>query len=168
MPVSRRDSVFGYPYTVDPGIVRATDNMAMPAANTAVYARVRDAGPISKIGLRVLTQGGNMSVGVYRNSGSGRSAAPGTRIATSGSVTTPAAGYQEIALGSAVWVHVGDWLALSADGTVATFWSLLAAGADNNAGLGRQYRQATAHPLPATASGLVATVGYTFVLIGVR
>lgn len=166
--MSRRDTAFGYPYTVDPGTVRATDNMAMPSANTAIYARVRDAGPISKIGLRVLTSGGNLSVAVYRNSGSGRNAVPGARIATSGSVAVPAIGYQEIALGSAVWVHQGDWLALSADGTTATFWSLLAAGADSNAGLGRQFRQATAHPLPTTPSGLVATNGYTFVLIGVR
>lgn len=166
--MTRRGSAFGFPATVDPGITRATDNMPVPAANTAIYARVRDAGPISKIGLRVLTQGGNLSVALYRNSGKGRSAVPGARLATSGAVVTPAAGYIEVALDAAVWAHEGDWLALSCDSVTATFHSLLAAGADSDMGKGRQYRQASAHPLPATASGLVATSGYTFVLVGVR
>lgn len=163
-----RDSAFGFPFTVDPGIVRSTDFMAVQAANAAHYARVTQAGPISKIALKIGTQGGNISVGVYRNTGKGRNAVPGARVATSGPVVCPVAGYQEIALGAAVWVHVGDWLALSADGTVCTFGSQLVAGADHDIGKGRQYRQATAHPLPATPAGLVATVGYTFVIVGVR
>lgn len=163
----RRESAFGFPYTVDPGIVRATDNMPVPAANAAIYLRVQDGGPVSKIGLKIGTQGSNISVAVYRNSGKGRNAVPGTRLATSGSVTCPVAGYAEVALDKAVYLHVGDWIAVSADTTVATFGSLLAAGADHNIGKGRQYRQATAHPLPATPSGLVATVGYALVLVGV-
>lgn len=166
MPTS--DTSFGFPYTVDPGVVRYLDNLPMPAANTAIYARVRDGGPVSKIGVGVATSGGNMSVAVYRNSGKGRSAVPGARIATSGSVTVPAAGYVEISLGQSIRVRPGDWFAISADGGVATFRSLLAAGADFGFGNGRQYRQATAHPLPVTPSGLVATTGYTFVLVGVR
>lgn len=164
----KRDSVFGFPYTVDPGIVRGTDNMAVPAANTAIYSRVRDGGPISKVGLRVLTNGNNVSVAVYRNQGSGRDAKPAVRLATSGAVVCPAVGYAEIALDKSVWVHQGDWLALSCDGTTGTFATLLAAGADSDLGKGRQFRQATAHPLPATPSSLVATLGYTFVLVGVR
>lgn len=163
-----RDTAFGFPFTVDPGIARSSDNMPVAAANTAHYARVTQAGPVSKIGVKIGTQGGNISLAVYRNTGRGRNAVPGARIATSGSVVCPVAGYQEIALGAATWVHVGDWLALSADGTVCTFGSQLVTGADHDIGKGRQYRQATAHPLPVTPSGLVATVGYTFILVGVR
>lgn len=162
----KRESAFGFPFTVDPGAVRYQDNMAVQAVNTGHFARVRDAGRISKIGVGIATQGGNISVAVYRNSGTGRNSAPGTRLATSGSIVCPAAGWVEIALDKALWVHRGDWLAISADNTTATFRTLLAIGADSDMGKGRQCRQATAHPLPATASGLVATAGYTFVLVG--
>lgn len=89
----------------------------------------------------------NISVAVYRNVGKGGDAKPGVRLATSGAVACPAAGYAEIALDKPVWVHQGDWLAISADGTTGTFQTLLAAGADSDLGKGRQYRQASAHPL---------------------
>jgi len=166
--MAARDSAFGFPFTVDPGMVRTTDAQAMPGSNQAVYSRVRDAGPVSKIGLVVGTSSGNVSVAVYRNSGRGRLAAPLTRLATSGAIACPAAGYAEIALTSAVYVHQGDWLAISADNTSATFNSLLNAWEDNNLGKGRQYRQASSgHPLPATVGTLTATRGLTVVLIGV-
>lgn len=166
--MGRRDSALGFPATVDPGIVRSTDNMSLPAANAAIFSRVRDAGPVSKIGYRVLTQSGNLSLAVYRNTGRGREARPGTRLATTGAFVCPVPGYYEQPLGSSLWVHAGDWLAITADNTTATFHSLLAAGADSDIGKGRQYRQATAHPAPAAAGTLVPTVGYAFVLVGVR
>jgi hypothetical protein len=165
--MAARDSAFGFPFTVDPGIARSSDNMTVQAANAGHYARVTQAGPVSKIGVKIGTQGGNISVAVYRNSGKGRLAVPGSRIATSGAVACPVAGYQEIALTSSVYVRQGDWLAISADGVVATFGSQLVTGADHDIGKGRQYRQATAHPLPATPSSLVATIGYTFILVGI-
>lgn len=163
----RRTSAWGFPFTVDPGTVRTTDFMPVPAAGTAIYSRVRDAGTITAVGARIGTQGGTMSVGVYRNTGTGRGSAPGARLAATAAFTTPTPGYYEFGLGQAVSVQVGDWLALSADGTVATFQSLLVAGGDSDLGKGRQYRQPGAHPLPAAPAGLVATVGYTFVLVGI-
>lgn len=166
--MSRRDSAFGFPFTVDPGIVRSTDALALPGSNQAVYARVRDAGPISKVGLEVGTASGNISVGVYRNTGKGRNAKPGARLATTGAIACPAAGYQEVTLDKAVWVYAGDWLAISADNATATFRALLATAAASNLGKGRQYSQITAHPLPAAANVSNATVGETFVLVGVR
>lgn len=160
-------SAFGFPHTPAAPFARDTDNRALAAANGAVYIRVRDAGRISKIAYRVLTQGGNMSLAVYRNSGKGRAAVPGTQLATTGSFAVPVPGYYEAALGGSVNVHAGDWLAISCSSATATFNSLLAGGVDNNVGLGMKLRQAAAHPLPATPSGLVAVQGYDFVLIGV-
>lgn len=160
-------SSFGFPHTPAAPFARDTDNRAVAAANGAVYIRVMDGGRVSKIAYRVLTQGGNMSLAVYRNSGLGRLAVPGARLATTGSFTVPVAGYYEASLGASINVQVGDWLALSCDSATATFNSLLAGGVDNSVGLGMKYRQATAHPLPATPSGLVAVQGYDFVLIGV-
>lgn len=160
-------SAYGFPYTVDPGITRSSDFLPVQAVNAAHYLRVEHAGRISKIATQIGTQGGNMSLAVYRNSGSGREAVPGTRLATTGSFVTPAAGYAEFSLGTTLNVQVGDWFALTCDSTVATFKSQLASGGDSNLGKGRQYRQATAHPAPATVGTLVATQGYTFVIVGV-
>ena len=163
------DSAFGFRFTVDPGMVRgSTDDVPVAGSNQAVFARVRDAGYISKIGLWVTASSGNISVGVYRNTGSGRSALPGTRVGTSGAVACPSTGYQEVALTSACQVFAGDWLAISADNVTAKFRGLLGAQADNDLGKGRQCRMSTAHPLPSTPSSLVATIGWTIVLVGVR
>ena len=158
----------GFPFTVDPGLVRSGDSLSVGSANQAIYARVLHGGTVSKIGLQVTATSGNVSVAVYRNAGVGRGAVPGAQLATSGSVACPAVGYAEIALGSSVTLSPGDWIAVSADNATAAFQSLLSTAGDSGLGLGRQYRQATAHPLPATPSSLVATRGQTHCLIGVQ
>lgn len=167
-PLDRRaPSGFGYPFTIDPGTIRGTDNQAVAAANGAVYLRCRDGGPISKIGLEVVVQSGNISLAAFQNSGVGRSAVPGDRLATSGAVACPAAGYQEIALDAAIRMEPGDWLALSADNTTATFRANLNSTAAANLGLGRAFKATTAHPLPNPAANLAVVSGVTIVLIGV-
>lgn len=160
---------FGFPYTLDVGAIRfaGTDILAVQAANACHYLRVISSGDISKIGVYVNTASGNISVAVYSNSGTGRSAVPGTRTATSGAVACPASGYREISLGGTVTVNAGDWFSLSADNTTAKFNSLLSSGGDADLGLGRQFRQATAHPSPSPVGTLVATAGYTFAMVGV-
>lgn len=158
---------FGFPYTVDPGEIRSSDSLGVGAANQAIYSRVKHGGTISKVGVRVGASSGSISVALYRNTGSGRSAVPGTRLATSGAVACPASGYAEIDLGSPFTLYPGDWIAISADNTTAQFGSLLSTAADSNLGLGRQFRQAAAHPCPSTPASLVATTGNTHCLIGV-
>lgn len=158
---------FGFPMTIDVGAIRSTDNVGVGTANQAIYMRVREGGTISKVGLSVAASSGNISVAAYRNSGAGAAAVPGTQLATSGAVACPTTGYQEIALGSTVTLYPGDWLAISADNVTFTVRSALAGATDSNQGKGRQYRQATAHPLPATPASLVATIGYTLALTGV-
>jgi lysophospholipase L1-like esterase len=140
---------FGFPHTIDPRTV--SGNRAVDAANKCVFGRVREGGKVSKIGLFVGAASGAISVAVYRNTGVGRGAAPGERVATSGAVACPAVGYAEVALDSAVWVRPGDWIALSVDNVTATF-----ANASSLGGyalpLGIGTAQATAHPAPASAT----------------
>lgn len=162
-----RPGGFGFPASIDVGQMRSTDTIAL-TANDGVYLRSRDGGTISKIGLFVSTSSGNISVAAYRNSGSGRSAVPATRLATSGAVACPgASAYAEVSLGSTVTLIPGDWLFLSCDNNTATFRTSLSGAADNNVGLGRQFRQATAHPAPSPAGTLVSSLGRPIVLIGV-
>ena len=137
---------------------------AWATANDASYARVLVGGSISNIGFHVSVSSGNVSVAVYRNSGSGRSAVPGTRLATSGAVACPGTGFQTISLGSTVAVQRGDWIALSCDNTTAAF--TMVSNIDSDLYLGFSYRQSTSHPLPSTPASLVASTSRQPILIG--
>lgn len=140
---------------------------ALAGANRQYYWRSVGSGYITGIALTVGTQSGNISVSVYRNTGRGRSAAPGARRATSGSVPCPAPGYAEVALTAGIYVEVGDWIALSCDNTTATFLR----GATPFASAltrGRSLYSDNSHPGPAdvTTAGK-ADQGHGLVLVGV-
>lgn len=161
--------VWSYPVSVDPVQCRSLDNAAL-AANEATYYRVRDGGTISKIALEVVTSSGNISVAAYRNSATGRAAVPARRLASSGAVACPAAGYVEVALSGTVTVRPGDWLAISADNATATFRSGPSSPTNGSPlALGRCYKQATAHPLPTTpdTGTLFGLIGRSVLLVGV-
>jgi hypothetical protein len=147
----------------------ATNRAAtVSGSNHTIYQRVMGAGSISAIGLWVKVSSGNISVSVYSNSGVGAAAVPASRQATSGSVACPAAGYAEISLGSTVDVKDGDWMAISADNVTASFACPLAdSGVFNDWGKGIQCAQSSAHPSPATPSGLSACLGYDIGLKGI-
>jgi len=155
------------PTSVDPRGARPTDVAVVgTVANTALYYRVRDGGTISKVALEVTTSSGNISVGVYANSGSGRSAAPSALKVSSGALACPAIGVQEIALTAAIRVEPGDWLAISADNATAAFRSTITAEETTALGNGLCYKQATAHPLPSTPASLTAITGRNILLVG--
>ncbi len=157
----------GFPYTVDPGIIRTNTTDALGvAANGAIFARAMEAGTVNAIGMHVMTSSGNICVGVYRNTGSGRSAAPGALLASSGSVACPATGYAAIPLSSTIYVHKGDWIALAADNATATVKALLGTAIGTELGAGRQGTASAVFPLPPTAPAITHTVGNTHVLIG--
>jgi hypothetical protein len=122
-------------------------------ANEARYSRVVGRGTISKLRVHVATQSGSICLGVYRGSGpgDGLSARPTTRKATTGSIACPATGVQDVALPTAVLLDPGDFLAMSCDNTTAAF---LCAGAFGASAVfsGLLFVEASAHPLPATAS----------------
>jgi hypothetical protein len=155
------------PASVDPVTARPTDTSVVgTVANTALYFRVRDSGTISKIALEVTVSNGNISVGVYASSGEGRAAVPASLKATTGAIACPAVGPQEIALPASLHVSAGDWFAISSDNGTAAFRSLLTAELSTPLANGRCYKQATAHPLPATPSSLTGVTGRAIVLVG--
>lgn len=157
-----------YPCTIDNiNDVRGADNNSI-GANEGWYWRVRDGGILSKIGLEVTTAAGNISVAAYRNSGTGRLSVPGTRLATSGTVSCPTAGVSEISLGRTISLNPGDWLALSCDTASAFFRSILNGSLLSAMGSGRVYVQSAAHPLPALPSSLNPAVGKSIALYGVE
>lgn len=137
---------------IDPIHVTSTTATA-GTANRTHYYRVRDGGSISKVSLHVGTASGNLAVAVYRNTGTGQNAKPGTRFASSGSVACPAAGFRDIALGQTVRVRAGDWLAFAADNTTATFAAFASTQVLATSGLfnGRAGFE-DVYPPPATAT----------------
>lgn len=144
------DAAWGVIATGDPKLF--ANSLLTFSANRAYYMRVwGGAQTISKIGLHVGTSSGNVCVGVYRNTGSGRSARPDTRAATSGSVAAPTGtSYSEVSLTGSTTVYPGDWLAFAADNTSVTASSITI----NNSSMydGIVHMQDTAFPLPATAT----------------
>lgn len=121
--------------------------------NNGWYYRVLDAGTISKIAIDPTTSSGNISIAVYRSSGSGDAAVPtGGRLATTGAIACPSTGYAEVSLGASVAVNEGDWFALSADNTTVAIRSDASGTNSSNLGKGMMGHQGTAHPLPATPS----------------
>lgn len=157
---------FGYPATLDPITVRGTDSATL-GAGECWYLRVSDGGVISKIGLEIVTSSGNISVAAYRNGGTGLAAVPATRLATSGAVACPTAGYAEISLGATITVNPGDWLSLSSDNGTAAFRCMLGGVLTSQLAAGRIYMQTSAHPAPSPPGALAARLGRNILLIGV-
>lgn len=120
-------------------------------ANAAYYQRLFAGGySISNLNIVVGTASGNVCIGSYAATGSGATAAPGTRQVTTGSVACPAAGVAAVSLGSTVTPAIGDWAAMAVDNATATFDVLFGSAL----GGGRGCEQASAFPLPSTPSGL--------------
>lgn len=151
----------GPPMTIDPR-TSGTTLSALGAANRAMVGRVTSGGTITGITVEVGVASGNISVAVYRNSGSGAAARPGARVATSGAVACPAAGVQTVPLGGAVTVQPGDWFALSADNVTATFRRLLSGA--GGAYLSLYGQVDAAHPTPASVT--LAAAATTVMMVG--
>lgn len=155
---------FGIPWSFDPAQTHA--DLTVGAANRGWWYRVRGGATITKIGIHVQTSSGNICVAVYANTGSGRAATPGARLATSGSVACPAAGYAEVALGASVDVANGNhWLYVGADNTTAQLKAATPAPSALLQGLSG-YSDSGAFPAPSAGPSL--TMGNRgFILIGV-
>lgn len=124
-------------------------------ANQGFWCRVNTPGTIRYITLHVLASSGNISVGLYRGSGVRDSAVPVSRVATSGSVTCPAVGIQNVSIGGRQAVEVGDWLFLSCDNNVAKFAGF--PGMDTDLAAGTSYRSLAAHPAPSIIPSLISS-----------
>lgn len=155
----------GFAFGVDPAV--AGNLQTIGAANRCTFVRLRNgAAAITKVGFLVGTVSGNVAVAAYSNSGTGRSAVPGARLAGSASVACPAAGYAEVALGSSVAVNPGDWLALACDSGTATFAAALGQNVTNLVAGMVAYQDAGAFPCP-TAPAIVGYGTRSLALVGV-
>ncbi len=157
--------LLGYPQTQWPQIFTGYQSLAI--ANLAVYNRLVAGGECSNIRIKVGNAAGNISVAAYNNGGAGRSNAPGTRLATSGSIACPAAGDATISLGATVYPNIGDWFGLSASDITATF----AVGGSgivlSPLGAGTQWYQLSAHPLPVGPPVVLdGTIGASIIMVG--
>jgi len=141
-------AVLGIARTVWAGT--STALVTVGSANTTRYLRLAEGGTISKIRVSVGVASGNVCAAAYSNTGTGLAAAPGTQIATSGSVACPAAGQQDISLGGSFAVNAGDWLSIGADNVTATFAGLTGIG-DGTLSSGVAGSQAV-FPAPGTAA----------------
>lgn len=153
------------PHTHDP---RYAGGLAAgnQAANRTNYTRVHGSPMlISKLGINVGTQSGNICLAVYSSTGSGSAARPGTRLATTGTVACPAVGEASIALDVPVVVVPGDWFSFSADNTTAQIFKSLPPGM--NLALSGYNQQTSAFPAPATA-GSLGTSSSVFYIVGVE
>lgn len=154
-----------FPMTIHPAMTASSQGVGNN--NRCAFLRVFSGGSISKIGMHVTTSTGNISVAVYSNTGTGASAVPGTRLATSGAVACPAVGYAEVSLGATITVAIGDWIAISADAASA-FRSMGNSLIASNLGLGTCLYKETAHPAPASnPTTLLSAAGFSFCFIGV-
>ncbi len=124
-------------------------------ANEARYSRVCGGATVSKLRIRVSVASGNVCVAVYNNSGSGLTAVPNARQATSGSIACPAAGDADISLGGSVTVNHGMWFGFNADNTTASFYGWNGPSTTSLMS-GSGYTAGSAYPLPSVASGLTA------------
>lgn len=157
---------FGAPFTVHPS--QCGTDVALGGVRRVNYWRVYNGGSISKMRFRDGVASGNMNIGVYRSSGTGSAAVPGTLLTSTGSIAVPTAGTNEVALGATVTVNPGDWFAIVADNTTATFRATasLSNGATLTNGfsafedIGSMVLPATATPNAAGgAVGIVCLIG---------
>jgi hypothetical protein len=145
----------GFPYTYRADTAQAGSAGIPDGPNRACFIRMLDGGAVTYLWYQVSVTGGNISVGLYASSGTGRQAVPGNRYATSGAIACPAAGQIQTTI-AGVTVAPGDWIALSSDSTTCTFLMTNNTAQNNALAKGINYYQASAHPLPTTAA---ATVG---------
>ncbi len=152
--------------TFDPAL--ANTQASVITANRGHGLRVIGGGTISKLGIRVAVSSGNISLAVYRSNGAGRATGTVARVATTGAVACPAAGYAEVSLGGSVTVNPGDWFAISADNTTALFSAAGTNLTQTNLWLGRSFYGNAVHPLPTalnSAGGAALVPG--FLIVGV-
>jgi hypothetical protein len=140
----------GFASTTDPRAF-PSGAAAMFAANAACYAAFIGYGQsVSTLRISVGTSSGNISVGTYGNgSQPGSARLPHSQKSTTGAIACPASGVATVTLISAVTIAAGDYGAISADNTSATFQRVTTNSATS---WGVLANQSSAHPLPATAA----------------
>lgn len=134
-------------------------------ANRGYFNRAVGYRSITKIGMEITNQAGNIDVGVY--AGASGYNVPAARRASSGATACPAAAYAEVSLTTTAVMQAGDYLAVAVDGTPATFIVSSTSQTNSNIGKGMIYIASNNYVLPDPASSPVAARGATINLLGV-
>lgn len=167
-PVSRglgtQADPFGWGIVLTPSAFGMPANTLLLTANRATFNRAIGFQAITKIGIEVTTQAGNLDVGVY--AGASGFGAPGSRRGSAGATACPAAAYVEISLTASTGMQAGDYLAISADAAPCTVLVGSQSQTDSNIGKGINYHQSSAYVLP-TSAGATAGRGAAIFMLGV-
>lgn len=138
-----------------------TSGRTIGTNNNCMYQRIYGGAintSVRKVRMSVGTSSGNVGFAIYNTTGSGITAAPNARQATTGAIAAPASGRISVDLGSTV-TGVGQgshWFAWSSDTTVFTITGLTNTVTTTYQG-GLIAAQTTAHPPPATAAPTATT-----------
>jgi hypothetical protein len=151
--------------TADP--LMAVSSSTTGLVNRIVFQRIFGSGPITKVGIGVTVTGGNVVVSLYRSNGAGRNAVPGTLVASTGIVATPAVGYAEVSLGGTFTVQPGDWFAFGCDSGSAAFRSITGNLIDGGNFAGRAMYGNPGFPPPDSPTGLTTGLSRGPLVIGV-
>lgn len=153
----------GFPYPANTDVRNTTAVSGNMAANQCLYYRVLGNGDINTLRFVVSVASGNVGLAVYNTSGSGVTAVPSARLATSGAIACPAAGNADTTLGATVTIETAHhWFALSANNATATFRR--AGAIRGTMGNGRAYFQNTAHPPPDPATPSVGEIHFVTIM----
>lgn len=158
---------WGIPRTIADLAGKTDTGQGVGSANTAIYIRWFTGGvACTKIAFGSFgTASGNIDVGHYTATGTGRSAKPGALVTSSGSIPCPATGYTEVTMGASFTPAAGDFAAFAADATTLTLRGPINAGGGQTIQQGAAWSKASAFPLatnpaPSTIwSGLPLLIG---------
>jgi len=160
-PAGTGGGSIGFPYTARGDVAQAGSAGFPDGPNRAIYMRLLDGGAVTYLWYQVTAASGNIALGLYTSTGTGRQAVPGTRYANTGAIPCPAGGQIQTTIAGTT-VAQGDWMGMSCDNTAATFLMTNNTGQNNGLGKGFNMYQATGHPLPDTPSGLAVGSGRTY------
>lgn len=149
----RPTTVIGTPRT----LVMVGVAQPLGAANRTAYNRSQGSGRVTAIGLEVGVASGSIQLGVYSNTGTGRTARPATLKAWTAEVAVGATGPLEVPLITPIDILDGDWLAVAA--TSATFQAGTASSTTSTARFTGLQHLEDVWPLPTMATPSAVGVG---------
>lgn len=125
---------------------------------------------IARLFFEVTNQAGNVEMGVYLNVGEGRSARPGTKIATTGLVACPAVGVQSLPLDVAVNLDgARHWIGVYFDTAATGLLGIAGAETTKASGsvwAGRAGKLTSQSGLASTIAGLTFQTSRQFLITG--
>lgn len=152
---TRRDWLYCGDPTLKQGSIAVSANRCYYVRRTSPIV------PVRLIELYIGIAAGNICVAAYGHNAT--TGGPGTRLATTGSIACPAAGAQEVNLGTTV---LPEWLAIAFDNAVATYHATGGSAINLPGTWGRFAIEVSGFPAPASAGSITFQSGGVPLLIG--